>query len=402
MNWDDIRTIFAHELRGAVREKNIVLYTFLVPALLYPLVVWLAVTAVSYLTGLHEKSVSRVALLNVPAQHQVLKTRLEADPRIRLVETKNASADLESGRLDVAVEFEIYQPEHCQIMRDTSRTAGILASDHVLSELRKYRDLELEHQAQRAGIKVSDTQPFFVKSVNIATSQDLGKYMLGTLLPFTLILVLSLAGLYPAIDSTAGERERSTWETSLTLATSRINLVIGKYLYVSSMAFLAGILNLVAMTFSLRSMLAPMVSDIDQKIVLTMSFSALCIVVVGTSLVALMMSAVLMLVACTARTFREGQALVSPVFLLMVMPVSMVMDKSLELNALTALIPVVNVALQWREAINGRISPSILLEILVVQLVCTLLCLVVANLLLKGPDVVLSGTFQGFWRRLRG
>jgi sodium transport system permease protein len=398
MNWEDIRVVFTHEMRGALREKNIVLYTFLVPALLYPLVVWLAVTAVSYLTGLHEKADLRVAIVNVPAIHQSLRQRLEIDPRIRLVKSDDVHKDLDAGKLDVALEFE--PPDKCLILRDTSRTAGYLAADHLRQVLRSYRDLALERVALRDGVTVADTQPVFMEFKNLASSQDLGKYLLGTLLPFTLILVLSLAGLYPAIDATAGERERQTWETSLTLATHRINLVTGKYLYVSSMAVIAGVLNLIAMTFSLRSMLAPMIGEMEDPMVLTLPFFALVVVLIGTVLVALMMSAVLMLVASFARSFREGQALVSPVFLLMVLPVSMVMDKTVVLNAYTALIPIVNVALQWREAIAGRVNGPTLLEILAVQLIYTFVCLSAANFFMKDPDAVLIG-FR-VWRRKRG
>ena len=41
---------------------------------------------------------------------------------------------------------------------------------------------------------------------------------------------------YPAIDSTAGERERSTWETLMTVSASRGSIIAAKYLYVASFA----------------------------------------------------------------------------------------------------------------------------------------------------------------------
>ncbi len=72
--------------------------------------------------------------------------------------------------------------------------------------------------------------------------------------------MVAVGCLYPAVDTTAGEHERGTWETTLTLAASRFSIVIAKYLYVTTMGFIAGLLNLTAMTLSMGSVLAPLMA----------------------------------------------------------------------------------------------------------------------------------------------
>src|SRR5437867_13210349 len=86
----------------------------------------------------------------------------------------------------------------------------------------------------------------------------MGQFVLGMLLPIMLMVMLALGGFYPAIDSTAGERESSTWETTMTIGTSRTNVVLAKYLYVATMSATAALLNVTAITFSMRTILAPL------------------------------------------------------------------------------------------------------------------------------------------------
>jgi sodium transport system permease protein len=54
------------------------------------------------------------------------------------------------------------------------------------------------------------------------------------MVPFLTLITVALASFYPAIDATAGERERSTWETLMTVAAPRGNVAAAKYLYVAT------------------------------------------------------------------------------------------------------------------------------------------------------------------------
>src|SRR6185295_13218596 len=101
-------------------------------------------------------------------------------------------------------------------------------------------------------------QDFWVDSANISSNRQMVQFFLGLMLPTFLLVMLATGAMHPAIDSTAGERENSTWETVMTLATSRANVLISKYLYVATMSFMAAFLNLFAMMASMGTLLAPM------------------------------------------------------------------------------------------------------------------------------------------------
>ncbi|CAN0406985.1 unnamed protein product, partial [Phaeothamnion confervicola] len=257
MNWDDIRLLYFHEIRCALRERNVMLYVVLVPALLYPLLVWLTMTSLSFVMGQSERTALRITTGALPAACSDLVAELKRD--IKGAEVTSALFTTPPTSLEGADVLLNFQGESsCQVLFDSSRFRSISGKERVENFLRHYRDKKLEDKGHEFNLRTADMQLFGVVSQNLSSHQDVGRYLLGVLLPFTLIVILSLGGMYSAIDCTAGERERSTWETSLTLASNRTNLVIAKYLYVTTMSSTAGMFTLVALTFSLRSFVTPL------------------------------------------------------------------------------------------------------------------------------------------------
>lgn len=398
ISWSDIYVLYRRELRSAFRESNILLYSVLVPLLLYPLMVWLMMSAISFVSGQQEESVSRVVLSELPDSHRRFREVLEASEKLKLVEVKDGQSALRSGRIDLLV---IARQDdyvlHFQVFKDSSRDASRQAFERFQDRLKLYREIFRAEVAGSLGLQAKDLQPFWLEGENQSSPREVGRYLLGVLLPFTLIVILSIGGMYPAIDSTAGERERGTWETLMTCSTARVNLVLAKYFYVCTLASLAAVLNLAAMLFSMRSIIAPLSRDLAASISFTISPSSVLVILLGSVLMAMVVASGMMILASFARSFREGQALVTPAFMLALLPITVVSDSSLRLTLPMAVIPVVNVALMWREAIHGHYPWGLIMVTLLVQLICLALCVLVATRILAHEDMVL-GTYGGnFW-----
>src|SRR5262252_404242 len=105
MNWKDIRTLYVRELRSALRERGIVVYSIIVPVVLYPLLIWLVYTAFTYANGQAAGSRSRVMLRNLPVTHLPLRLALQSDPTIELRFSDMPEEDLRSGELDLIIDF---------------------------------------------------------------------------------------------------------------------------------------------------------------------------------------------------------------------------------------------------------------------------------------------------------
>jgi ABC-type Na+ efflux pump permease subunit len=210
--------------------------------------------------------------------------------------------------------------------------------------------------------------------------------------------MLAVGCFYPAIDATAGERENSTWETIMTAATSRTNIVVAKYLYVATMAFIAALLNLIAMLFSMRGILASLISDDAGGMTFQIPLPSVPVILAGTALLALFIAAAMMIPAAFARTFKEGQSMVSPLYIALVLPINFLQNPGQGLTPTLALVPLVNVVLMLREAITGVYQWPLIALTLAVESLCVLVAVSLAVALLRCEDVV-AGSYDGSFGR---
>ena len=74
----------------------------------------------------------------------------------------------------------------------------------------------------------------------IAPKAQVSGYLLSKVLPLVVVMMVMLGAFHPAIDITAGERERGTLETTLSAPIDRAALMAGKVLAVATLASLTG------------------------------------------------------------------------------------------------------------------------------------------------------------------
>jgi len=338
----------------------------------------------------------------LPAEHQALREEFEAAKQMKVLDSREPLPDIREGRLDALVEF---QPSTAaapalpgdfsvRITYDDSKDRSRIARERVEEKVRRYRDYVLGRKAEGLGIDAGALQAFWVTTKNVATGRQMGQFILGLMLPLFLIIMLSVGCMYPAIDSTAGEREKSTWETLMTTAAARSDIVLAKYLYVATMASVAGLLNITAMVLSMKSVLAPLAGRGLDAMSFRIPLAALPLIALVTVLLALFIAAGMMILASFARTFKEGQSMVTPFYLATLLPVMFLQVPGIEFTPVLALVPVVNVAMVFREAVGGVYHwPEIALTI-AVEAACVALALRVATLILRHEDMML-GSYGG-------
>jgi sodium transport system permease protein len=305
---------------------------------------------------------------------------------------------LGSGRLDAVAVFRPgpHDELSVRILYDGSRLHSKIALGRLETVLDRYRDLRLEELGKRFELTEMQLQQIWVKRVDKATENEVGRLILSTLLPMAMIVVMGMGGLYPAVDSTAGERERNTWETLLTTAASRDDIIVAKYLYVVTVIAFSGFLNLAALYACIYAALEPM-----EGITISLPLSSIPILLGGTVLLAMFMAAGMMVPASFARTFQQGQSLATPFYAITILPTVLVADPSIQFTMGFACIPVLNAALTFREAVAGHLMLPQMLVTLAVLLVCVASSLWVARRVLAYEDIVL-GTYGGsFWTFFR-
>jgi sodium transport system permease protein len=159
-----------------------------------------------------------------------------------------------------------------------------------------------------------------------------------------------LGAFYPAIDVTAGERERGTLETVLSAPIPRLHLLLGKVLAVTVLASVTGLLNLVSMSLALVQVVNLAAPDTALPVPWSRA-AATGLVVLPT---AFLLAAVFVAVGSLARGFKEAQNLLMPVYFLFFAPAMLGAMGDLPLSPGLALVPGLNVSLLARDIAVGK------------------------------------------------
>lgn len=176
---------------------------------------------------------------------------------------------------------------------------------------------------------------------------------LAALAPLILILMTVTGAVYPAIDLTAGERERGTLEALIAAPAPRYELLLGKYVAVLTVAILTAIANSVAMIGTLYAI------GLDKVLLGENGFQPVVFVQLFGLLVlfAGFFSAVLLILTSFARSFKEAQAYLIPLMLLSLAPGVFSLLPGLEFSAALAITPLINIVLLARDLLDGRADP---------------------------------------------
>ncbi len=176
------------------------------------------------------------------------------------------------------------------------------------------------------------------------------------ILPLIMVLMIAVGAFYPAVDLTAGEKERGTFETLLSTPTSKIEIVAGKFLTVFALAMTTGILNLASMAATfilLASQIQPLLGG-QINFEVHLPFQAFFIILFVMVPLAFFISAVMMSVAVMTRSFKEAQNYVTPVFMAIMLPGVFAGMPGAELTAANQFIPIYNVVLLFKDLMTGE------------------------------------------------
>jgi sodium transport system permease protein len=400
MNWRIVRTIFFKELLDTFRDKRTLIAMIGVPIVLYP-VLFIVGTQVTIVQQTRiEGQTSRLALTGDGAAY-VREWLADAEGISLEIVADSVMEALAHGDIDAVVEA----PAETEGAASGDGTAQIVlhydgaearsraARDRVGDVLNDVRARLIEERLERAGLAETFARPLEIESKDAAPPAKSTGSVLGTILPLIMVVMLGVGAFYPAVDLTAGEKERGTFETLLSTPVSKLEIVCGKFLTVFMLSIVTGTLNLASMIATVLFQLSQFFSARpEQSFELTIEIppqTALTILLVLIPL-AFFIAAVMMTVALVARSFREAQNYVSPFFIAIVLPAGAPSIPGVELDRVTQFIPIANVSLLCRDLLMGTVNGEAAFFVFVSTAVYALLALVVAAWMFQREDVVLS------------
>lgn len=383
------------ELREALRDRKTIVLTLLLPLLLYPglmlLVTQIAMTQQAAL----EAVPSNVAIIgdisSAPAQ------ALRDAELLRVIELDAPVADPLAIGADAIVTLTPQLDANGTTLawntgvqyRSVIETSQ-QAADRVQAVLSDWRDVEVTSRIAAAGLPPETIAPIQLAPADLSPTQQRGGYVLGSVLPLLVLITIMMGSLYPAIDVTAGEKERGTIQTLFTAPVHPSEVVAGKYLAVVALGMVTGASNLgsMALVFGHNLVLSgEAVGDLDFTIAPSVFFG-LAIVVV---LIAALVSAVLMCAAVLARSFKDAQTFVTPVYLLCLLPGLVAQMPGFELTSSTALVPIVGPVLLMRSMLLDGVQLDEVFLVCAGSSAWIALAVLLATKLFDSEDVITGG-----------
>ena len=230
-------------------------------------------------------------------------------------------------------------------------------ADRLQKFFRDLRDRTIREHLEARQLPESLVRPFDIKQQNVAPPEKVGGAVLGGLVPYFVILLCLTGAMYPAMDLTAGEKERGTIETILCSPVSRTHLVLGKFLMVLTASIATAVLSITSMAVSFgvgkKMLLGVAHGAADAALQITMTGKAVVSIFFMVLPLAVFFSAALLAISLFAKSFKEAQSYISPLMIVVVLPAVAALLPGVELNATLALVPVLNTSLVSKEIITG-------------------------------------------------
>jgi sodium transport system permease protein len=278
------------------------------------------------------------------------------------------------------------------IYREDSAT-GVDALHYVERLCREANAGFLSERLKAIGISQRPA-PVSPSPIALPNPEGRSSRIFAVLVPLILILMTITGAVYPAIDLTAGERERGTLEVLIAAPVSRRALLGAKYIAVVTVAVLTALVNLGAMTLTLW------VSGLGKAFIDEKSLSLWLVPEVFglLLLLAAFFSGVLLVLTSFARSFKEAQAYLIPLMLASLMPGMIGFIPGLRLDGPLAVAPLINIVLLARDLLEGVAKPLAAAVVVVTTALYAVAAVAIAGRIFGAEAVLYSQ--EGGWGEL--
>jgi len=360
-----IGVVYRKELIDSLRDRRTLFSMIAVPLLLMPVLTIGLLVVLIRQVGQASEEVPKVMVLGGKDSPKV-RAELEKLEGVEIVAQKpDYAEEISSKQIRAAVEIPAGfdaklaagEPMSVKIYMYEGELKSGFGADRLQKFFRDVRDRAIRERLEARQLPENLIRPFDIKQQNVAPPEKVGGAILGGLVPYFVILLSLTGAMYPAMDLTAGEKERGTIETILCSPVSRTHLVLGKFLMVLTASVATALLSIISMTVSFgmgKKMLQGVAHGAaDTVLQITLTAKAVISVFVMVLPLAVLFSAALLAIALFAKSFKEAQSYISPLMIVVVLPAVAAVLPGVELSTTLALVPVLNTSLVSKEIMTG-------------------------------------------------
>lgn len=405
MNYARLRTLYKKEILDVIRDKKTIFTMIVLPVILYPLIFLVAMQIVSFIAETQKEQNYLIAYQNVADEDRnALNEWIEGEEdglsySIKEVESDAPEQDLEEENIDAYITTKvtksqvIYEIHYLSAVTDSSSVSDLLEEE--IDALAKHR---AEKNAREAGLDVEKTlYPVKSSFKDSSSSESSIGSILGSIIPFLMITSILMGSMYPAIDTTAGEKERGTLETLLTLPVGNMELIMSKFLSVATITVVSVFINVLSMGGIALYLYATVISLSEQAgefhagtFVPAILISIVCVIAF-----ALFMSAVVMCICAFAKSFKEANNYITPLTLVVMLVAYVGFIPNIELTKVTALVPVANICLLMKDLLVFKYNFNLILIVLLSNIIYAFISVWVLSKIYNSESILFGESMSG-------
>ncbi len=417
MNTKIIRTLVKKEMLDVFRDKKTMIMMVLVPVILYPLIFVGAMQFMSFISSSMETQNYRIAvdakdgdafihkLTEQPAGEERSRKETETITIIDAAAVPDYETALNEESIDVYVSGQLREGKmQYDVYYLSSVTNSAYAANIVMEAFDELKEEMTRQKIQEAGMDLHEIlEPIaYEKKDTASNEQSLGSIM-GSILPFMLIISLLMGTMYPAIDTTAGERERGTLETILTLPVTNRQLIVSKFITVAIIGMISALLNILSMGGIALYMYVIMDMQTDMGTFDMGKFGpAVLVCMLSVFAFSLFISAVTMCVTSFAKSYKEANNYITPLMLVVMFIGYIGFIPNLELTQSMAMMPVANICLLIKNMLAFKVDYAAIAVVLISNVAYAVIAILFLSKIYDSEAILFSeqkGSLQLFEKR---
>lgn len=427
-SWKRLGRLALKECRESLRDRRTIVTLILMPILLYPLLTiafqqFLAAGAAGLDTtalrfGFENEAEAQMAVnllsQGKPPTHSGIdgaEWKIDPKNQLRYIVNPKVKELLEAGEIDAWIRIntidlmeqangkkrenpnpnaERFQTQLWEMVVVQGAPNAMRAADYM----ERWANFAIQVVQLRQGV----IPVAVVRRAPIKAPESGGeRFSLAALIPLILVLMTITGAVYPAIDLTAGERERGTLELLVAAPASRFLILVAKYCAVLVVALMTATVNLVAMGVTMGA------TGLGQALFGKNGISLVTLAeIFGLQILfAAFFSALLLAITSFARSFKEAQAYLIPLMLVSLSPGFASLMPGVTLNGPLQVVPLMNIVLLARDLLNGQAQTATTAIVVATTLLYAAAALALAARTF-GAEAVLNaeqGAWSDLWRK---
>ena len=367
-----IVAIFKKELTDVLRDKRTLFFMIVIPVIVMPLIFIGSIKFQEYQSKKSDEKILNIGLINKTSDSQIRDYLLD-QKGVYLVEDIDLDS-LELGIKNDSLQGGLYI--HKNFINDIStnamgkvevyyKSSDLMskAKNRINNALEIYKNKIVSERLSQFNVDKHLLEPLDIINKDISTKKETIGKAVGGLIPYMLVIFIFLGAMYPAIDLGAGEKERGSLETLLSSPATKFEITVGKLMVVSLAGMVSGLISVIGISVPFY-FIGNIPDQIKSTVLEIISPFIIVSVIILMIPIAIFFASMLLSISFYARSFKEAQSLMGPLNIIIIVPLMLTLGPGIEIDHITALIPLINVGLLTKEILAGSAQPIYFIETL--------------------------------------